>query len=363
MNARAWIVSILLFGSCVATPVAHGEPYIAVEQGYKCVMCHVNPTGGGLRTEFGSIYSRNLMPAHTIQVGDLDWNGQLGQFVSLGGNVRADWTSTDTPHQGTSNEFEVSDARIYLLVQPIPGRLGVYVDERVAPGSATNLETYARYWSANAAWYLQAGRMYLPFGLRLEDDSAFTRQLPGINMTTPDDGVAAGWESAHWSAQFAVSNGTAGGPESDSGKQWTGQAVYVDSSWRLGAAASYNDSDAGGRTAWSVFGGLRTGPVAWLGEAVLVDDQGFPEGTRTQVAALAEADWLVRKGHNVKLTAEWYDPDRDVSEDEQTRWSIVYEYTPVQFLQLRAGARIRDGIPQNDAQNAQTYFIECHAFF
>ena len=46
-----------------------------------------------------------------------------------------------------------------------------------------------------------------------------------------------------------------------------------------------------------------------------------------------------------------------------TRWSIVYEYTPVQFLQLRAGARIRDGIPQSDAQNAQTYFIECHAFF
>jgi hypothetical protein len=250
-----------------------------------------------------------------------------------------------------------------LLVQPVPGRLGIYLDERVAPGSATNLETYARYWSAQAAWYVQAGRMYLPFGLRLEDDSAYTRRVSGINMTTPDDGVEIGWESPHWSAQLAVSNGSSGGPETDSGKQWTGQAVFVESAWRLGSSASFNDSSAGNRWAWSVFGGLRTGPVAWLGEGVLVEDQGFPDGTRTQLAGLLEADWAVMKGHNLKLTAEWYDPDRDVAEDEQTRWSAVYEYTPIQFVQLRAGARFNDGIPQNDLQNARVYFLEVHGFF
>ena len=133
--------------------------------------------------------------------------------------------------------------------------------------------------------------------------------------------------------------------------------------WRLGGATSFNDSSAGNRWAWSAFGGLRTGPVAWLGEGVLVEDRGFPDGTRTQLAGLLEADWAVRKGHNLKLTAEWYDPDRDVAEDEQTRWSAVYEYTPVQFVQLRAGARFNDGIPQNDSQNAQVLFVEVHGFF
>jgi hypothetical protein len=342
---------------------AQAEPYIAVHQGYQCGRCHVNPTGGGMRNEFGNIYAQNVMPAHTLDTGDATWSGQVNRFVAVGGDMRADWTWTEVPHESTTNEAEVTDARLYLMVQPIPGRLAVYVDERVAPGSATNLEAYARYWSADARWFAQAGRMYLPFGLRLEDDSALTRRAPGINMTAPDEGVEIGWESAHGSAQFAVSNGSAGGPETDSGKQWTGNAVYVESLWRLGIAASYNNSDAGNRTAGSLYGGVRTGPVAWLAEAVIVDDQGFPDGARTLTAALLEANWIVRKGHNLKLTAEWFDPDRDVAEDEQTRWSVVYEYAPIQFLQLRAGARFNDGIPQNDLQNARSYFLELHGFF
>jgi hypothetical protein len=41
----------------------------------------------------------------------------------------------------------------------------------------------------------------------------------------------------------------------------------------------------------------------------------------------------------------------------------VYEVTPVEFLQLRLGARVYDGIPQNDAQNRREYFLQLHGFF
>jgi hypothetical protein len=141
------------------------------------------------------------------------------------------------------------------------------------------------------------------------------------------------------------------------------QVVRVDPRWRLGLAASYNQSDAGDRAAFGLFGGLRTGAVAWLAEVNLVADDGFPEGTRDLLSALLEANWAVRRGHNFKVGAEWFDPDRDVDEDEQTRWSAVYEYSPIQFLQLRGGARLYDGIPQNDLQNRTTYFVEVHGYF
>ena len=347
----------------LAAATARAEPYLAVQQGYKCIACHVNPAGGGMRNTFGNIFAQNVLPANRIEVGDDSWTGAVNRFVMLGGNVRADWTSTDIPHQARTNEFDVSDARIYLNLEAIPDRLSLYLDERLAPGSATNLEVYARYRTADKAWFIQAGRMYLPFGLRLEDDTAFTRTVPGINMTTPDTGVEVGWESKLWSAQLALSNGSAGGPETDSGKQLTGQLVHVDPRWRIGLASSFNQSDAGDRAAYGLFGGLKTGPVAWLAEANLVVDDGFPEGTRDLVSALLEANWAVRRGHNLKLTTEWFDPDRDVDNDEQTRWSVVYEYSPIQFLQLRGGARFYDGIPQNDLQNRTMFFLEAHGFF
>ena len=107
---------------------------------------------------------------------------------------------------------------------------------------------------------------------------------------------------------------------------------------------------------------MRTGPVAWLGEADLVRDTGFPEGARSMLAALGEADWAVAKGHNLKLIAEYYDPDRAVREDQKSRWSFLYEWTPLPFVQLRAGYRRYRGIPQNDLDNRRTLFFELHGF-
>jgi len=52
-----------------------------------------------------------------------------------------------------------------------------------------------------------------------------------------------------------------------------------------------------------------------------------------------------------------------VAENAETRWSLVYELTPIQFLQLRAGVRYSDGIPQDNAEHVRLYFLEVHGFF
>ena len=81
------------------------------------------------------------------------------------------------------------------------------------------------------------------------------------------------------------------------------------------------------------------------------------------MASLVEADWKVAQGHNLKVAFEWFEPDDDVDEDEQTRASLLYEWSPIQFVQLRAGVRIYDGIPQNDLQNRKQAFLQLHGFF
>jgi hypothetical protein len=356
-----WILATLLLSAAALT--AHAEPYLAVQQGYKCVQCHVNPTGGGMRNAFGNAFALTQMPANRIDT-DKAWVGSIGDFLSLGGDLRARADSVDIKHQKSTREFELEQARLYLDVAVIPNRLSVYVDELVAPGTASNREAYVRYWTKDHEWYVKAGQMYLPFGLRLQDDTAFIRTTANINMTTPDTGAEIGFEHNAWSAQLAVSNGTAGGPEVDTGKQYSFQGQFVQSGYRVGLAANFNDAELGSRQAYGIFTGIRTGPVAWLGEVDYVIDEGTGGASdRKRVAGLVEADWRIRQGHNLKLTAEQFDPNRDVSHDDQARWSLVYEYTPIQFLQIRAGTRYYDGIPQNDLQNRRLYFLELHGFF
>lgn len=344
------------------------EPYLAVQQGYECVQCHVNPTGGGMRSTFGNVYAQNVMPARTIKTDAEPWTGAIGAHLRLGADLRAAARVTDTPGQSETNAFELDQARVYAQFAAIPERMSVYLDQLVAPGAATTREAYARYWSPQQRWYAKAGRLYLPFGWRLQDDSAFVRQASGINMTAPDTGVEIGWEAGAWSAQFAATNGSGGGAESDDGKAVTAQAVYTASGWRIGAAGHFNNADAGDRTSVALFAGVRTGPVAWLAEIDYVDDDiagaaALGNDSRSVIAGLLEANWRVRQGHNVKLTAEGLDPNDDVDEDHQARWSLQYEYTPIQFIQLRGGARVYDGIPQNDLQNRRIYFVEVHGFF
>jgi hypothetical protein len=281
----------------------------------------------------------------------------------VGGDLRFQGIYTQVPHTSSTDAFDLEQARLYLNATVIPDRLNVYVDELLAPGGALNREAYVTYWTADHQWYVKAGQLYLPYGLRLQDQTAFIRTAVGINMNTPDKGVEFGWEHGPWDAQLAVSNGTAGGPEVDHGKQYSFNIVHVQSIWRLGLAANLNSAAAGDKTAFGLFGGLRTGPIVWLGEADLIDDKSIAHDAGKMWAGLLEANWMPAQGHNIKVTAEYLDPNRNVANDAQTRWSLLYEYTPIQYVQLRTGVRYGDGIPQLPIQHTRQYFIELHGFF
>lgn len=364
--SRQWVLMAVRGFMAVwalAAGCAYAEPYLAVQTGLKCTQCHVNPTGGGLRAVYGDVFAQTLLPAAHLDTGTDTWTGNVASFLRLGGDLRTEALATEVPHTKTISQFQLEQARTYIEAEVIPARLLVYVDEQVAPGGALNREAYALYWSADHSWYVKAGQMYLPFGWRLQDQSAFVQQVSGINMTTPDQGVEFGWLKGHWDAQLDVTNGTAGGPVDDSRKQFSSQLSYVESFWRVGVAANYNDKLGGSRGAYGLFGGLRTGPISWLAEVDAVEDKSVGVDQGRTLATLLEGNWLIARGNNLKVTAEYLDPDRSVQNNGETRWSVVYELTPIQFVQLRTGVRYYDGIPQIDTQHTRQYFVELHGFF
>lgn len=359
--APAWQLSALLLLAVLHRPVT-AEPYLAVQKGLKCLLCHTSPSGGGKRTAYGNIFAQAELPGHTLDLGDF-WSGELSRYLAVGGDVRGGWNRIDVPGQPNSEDTALQEFLAYLEVRPLPQHLTLYVDAKLRPEDPIVREQYVRLSTADGRWFVRGGKFFLPYGLRLQDDDAFIRQVGGINYNTPDSGWELGYEAGKWSAQLAVTRGTAGGPEVDSGKQYSLRLSHVTPKWRLGGSLNFNDTVFGDRQMQNVFAGLRTGRVAWLAELDRIIDDGTPTGSRRLWASLFEANISVKRGHNLKLTFEYFDPDADVAENEQNRISVVWEYFPTQFLQGRLGYRVYDGIPQNPAQNRAQLFFELHLPF
>ncbi len=342
--------------------VVHAEPYLAVRTGLKCMACHVNPSGGGLRNAAGVAFSQSAIPANPLPDVLAGWTGGFGERLRLGGDYRTASAETAVSGQPRQRGAAIEQLRLYADLQLWVDHLGVYIDETLAPQKPQRQEAYVRLSTPGLGWYAKAGQFYLPFGWRLQDNSAFVRQVSGINMTVPDKGLELGMERADWSAQLVYSNGP-GNSGDAAGHQLTGQLVWLQPWGRLGAAMAQVSNPAGDRQAYAFFAGASTGPVSWLGEVDLISDEGYPEGRRRLLATLLEANWLVRQGHNLKFSSEFFDPDLRIPNDHRARYSLVYEYTPIAFVQLRAGYRHYVGIPQNRFDNRRVSFVELHGLF
>ena len=364
-RTRALVAAAI--GLCSLFPsmqTAQAEPYLAVSQGMKCLVCHTSPTGGGKRTAYGNVFTRQELAAHKLGKDSTKyWTGELFKYLAVGGDLRGGWSRTNVPGRPQISDTDLEEFLAYGEVRLIPNKLMFYIDSRLRPGDPIVREMYLRLSSTDGRMYVRAGDFFLPFGFRVQDDDAFIRQVTGINYNTPDTGVEFGLEQGKWSAQLAVTRGTAGGPEVDSGKQYSLRLSHVNSDWRVGGSFNFNDAAAGDRQIQNVFAGLRTGRVAWLAELDFIVDDGTPTGRRKLWTSLVEANIAARRGHNLKLTFEYFDPDIDVAEDEQNRISVVWEYFPIQFLQTRLGYRRYNGIPQNPAQNREQFFLELHVPF
>lgn len=360
MKPSQIVVASLLGLLALAPHAALAEPYLAVESGLKCGNCHVNPSGGGKRNAFGTLYARNEIAARTVELaeGRAPWTGDvLSRWFAVGGDFRGGYSSVDIPGFGEQSETDVSRTTVYAEFRAIPNLLSLYVDQKIAPDGSDNREAYLLLTPKQGKFTVKAGQMFVPFGLRLLDDNAFVRQATGVNFLTPDDGVEFGVELAKWSAQVAVIEGIAGADD-----QVSASAVYVQPRWRVGGSVNESSDPFGDRSMQSVFGGLKTGPISWLAEVSLVKDEA-PVSERDFYASLVEGNWRLRKGHNLKATYEYLEPDRDRDEDEQERYSFVWEYSPLQFMQSRVGVRRYNGIPNIAISNRDEVFAELHVYF
>jgi hypothetical protein len=349
-----WL-SVLLLTSAAA----RAEPYLAIREGLACAGCHVNPTGGGLRNTFGNVYSQQQLPIVPLSDGDV-WSGQLLERFGVGANARFAARQFENDDRDDNLDFGTDRLTVYGSAR-LNDHVSLYVDQQLAPGGSINREAWAKIqWND---FYVRAGRFFLPFGWRLEDNTAATRAVTGVSMDQGDDGVELGFANSRWDVQLAFTNGNGGASEIDDGKLISGRATWVAKGFQLGVSGYHNDTDAAERTMFGIFGGLKTGPIAWLAEYDWIEDRDIPpdDVDVESSAGLIEANWLIARGHNLKATIEVERFDDDL--EDRWRGSIVYEVFPWPFTQLRVGFRARDSNDPSPGLNNEEGFIQLHAYF
>ena len=351
----------LLFSFAMNDSLA--EPYLAYKTNNPCSACHVNPTGGGMRNSFGVIYGNTILPARSND-SVVDFS-DLGNGIGIGGNLRANFEYSSPEIGEDFQGFETESGQIYLSVRPKGSKLSFYIDELVAPNNASSREAFVMY-DFDENTYLKFGEMLVPFGIRLQDESAFVRVATQSSFANSDNGLELGLNRNDWHFIFTLNNGTSASNNNDDQFRYSAQGEYLGGPWRIGSGAMINNFDDGDRTVFNVFGGGTAGKFTFLSELAFIEDDTITNvdgDSLGQVAAFAEVNFEAQKGLNLKLSYDMLDQDTDAEESVISRLSGIVEYTPISNFQVRGGVRLTTDDADNSGQETDDVFIQGHVYF
>jgi hypothetical protein len=369
------------------------EPYIAVREGFKCSGCHTNITGGGKRSDIVATHAHDILHypdfLGTFSAPADQFSGDVSKYIGVGADVRLSNLATfqDKPDANglvpnntafrsrlETDTLDATEAVGYLEVRLIPDRLSFYLDQRFAPNTDTR-EVWGLLRGLPLDGFVKAGRMFLPYGLQLQDDMAFIRggnpsgsASTGFSFNTRQSGLEIGFEPGAYSAIVAVSDGASGDRDLwVTGTVSTTQTdVPVVRTVLLGMSAAH----MGGKTENNEFGffaGTNLGPLTGLGEVDFLDTRtGTSDGHQGTFISYGELDWLLFGWLNVKGAIDYADSAGDLSQranDSENRVSVGLEPFLNRFLQTRLFYRVSNGVQTKQSHNQDELLAELHLFF
>lgn len=340
-NLKVVLPLILLAVFATVSSIAY--PRLAAEHGDACKSCHINPTGGGARTEFGNYTTalNELTLPHTKGIMAKRYRKpRIGESLLLGFDARY---------------LVLDDGRLfrmqtdaYLTLEPLKN---MFYHFRF--GESGISENYALMTFADEKYSARFGRFYPSFGLHNDDHQAFVRAKSGLSPQLYLDGAAVGVE------QFGLNLSAEIYRLGDHG-------IYVLHGYRSGTLGAFgylaggslrlseekNRSTGQLPNARALFGGLSYGRFTALGE---IDFTGKRSDSVIIYGALYS-----RIEYGLWFVGEYnfFDGDRDIADgvDEFVRFSA--EFYPIPFVELRPSLTY---YTRGFRNNEHEWFLQVHA--
>jgi hypothetical protein len=380
---------------------ALAEPYFAVREGLRCSACHTNMNGGGKRTDLVSTHARDLLhyPNFFGQFSNPPdfFNGEINKYFAVGADLRASNTaifqnlerngevSNNKAFRGRleRDSLDVTEAVAYFELRLLPDYLTVYVDQRFQP-STDNREAFALLHGV-LPWngYVKAGRMFLPYGLQLQDDAAFIRggqngsANSGFSFNQQEGAFEVGFEPGPFTLVAAVSEGPSG--DRDLRVTTTESVLFTDlpvvRTVFVGNSFSRVGPPGTETVLFGFFAGTNIERLTVLGEGDFRSDRTSVTQGRSvgRFLGYGEADYLFFDWLNFKATVDYADDDGTLvdpntnqlalADDSENRVSIGLEPFLNRFVQPRIFYRVSNGVRTQATHNQDVLLAEVHVFF
>src|SRR5262249_33401955 len=330
----------LALGSALASLLAAFQaralPRYAARYEQNCTLCHVNPSGGGMRSAYAveDLIPKEfaMSPATPEMLKDID--PKIGKHLSIGTDFRQLFlleteNATLAPPQG----FFPMQGDLYVLFQLDPKFL-LYYNRSLS-------NTYEFFGLANVLpfdGYVKAGRFVPPYGWKFDDHTMYVRDSEGFAPpANTDGGVEVGLSPNPFEVQVALVNGNRGSTlDSDRRLAVSGNASARFRLGPLSASLGCNGYTRPGLPAalssGGAFGYLSGWNVTWVGQGDLVRRQPAGAGPVRSLVSSQELTVLLRRGVEAKATYDFYDPDRDVRSGSKARWGVGLDVMPRSFV-------------------------------
>lgn len=333
LSGQASLLAFVLLFSLSADLTA--LPRFAVDSGVSCMECHVNPTGGGMRNEFGAeYYGRTVLPMRTYQQDQrLDgYSTSLNDFIRTGTNFRTLMLYEDIEDDNYSTFWQMQ-GDIYISMQATRDLL-FYIDIGLYQG----FEIFGLLDIPSIDSYVKVGRYIPAYGIRMDDHNVYTRSgAPGIvsvpfGERSEDTGIEFGYNSDNTTLSLGLFNGNPGGGLVSAFADESINAVALRGEFRFPSDEGLNSFIGGSlyrnkRTAfetinYGVFGGIGSERnFNLLGELMFVSRKTPPDASADNfLLFFTEFNYLIRQGIDAKI--QYSLGTGEVADQTQTRHAI-----------------------------------------
>ncbi|MBK8164953.1 MAG: hypothetical protein IPK64_03195 [bacterium] len=328
VRRKALALTVALLALAAATVPASAEPRFTAQYGQGCVLCHVNPTGGGMRSLYASQFIvPEEMSGRTWPSAELpDHSPEISPILAFGLDLRTlVWA-------GEAGEGTVLSMQGDLYLD---ARLGRHVSAYMELGQSGSSEVFGLIHGLPLDGWLKAGRMVPDYGWRFADHQLFGRRylLDTGGVDSPAQFHGSGLEVGVSPGRLAVSTSLLGETQ-ETGDAYAARIQYNQPlgpiNAGLGASVLRRDRPGQHNRAVGGFWYLSAGPVNWLGEIDETSRQG-----RLGTLVTQEVTVRLRQGFDLRGTYNFQDPDRDVKNGSRERWGAGAVWMPYPFFDLQ----------------------------